>query len=416
VTERASPHTVESLDAILTSACNLRCAYCYQNAKKPSRMTWETLRSCIDFLLASEREEVTLTFYGGEPLLEFPMIRHAVAYAEASKPRRLSLRYAIITNGTLLGDAATEFLAAHRFDTRLSFDGVPLAQRLRGRGTFRLLDGLLGRVRRDHPSFFRDNFAVNVVVYSANLEHLADSIDYFLEQGVNTILVSPSVIHDSGWHKDDIERLNWQFARVFRSSLSFYRRTGRIPLVRFRKSGIVMVRDPTGLGLCGVGRGDSLAVAPDGESYGCVMLSDAYQAVPPDSLLSRLSLLKMGNLRASSFPTRYARYPATARTAEIFDNRHLKHSSYGRCDRCRFAVSCTVCPVSIGYVPDNKDPHRIPDAACAFNLVALEHRERFPTPTGAHEFLTGRAFIPGELRELRSYARARHPLTTRSSR
>ena len=48
----------------------------------------------------------------------------------------MAIRYAVITNGLLLGDREIEFLVAHRFHVKLSFDGVESAQRLRGEHTY----------------------------------------------------------------------------------------------------------------------------------------------------------------------------------------------------------------------------------------------------------------------------------------
>jgi hypothetical protein len=47
-----------------------------------------------------------------------------------------------------------------------------------------------------------------------------------------------------------------------------------------------------------------------------------------------------------------------------------------------------VCPISIGHQPGNTDPDRIPDFQCAYNLVSLEYRERFPVQPGPRERLS----------------------------
>src|SRR5688572_4383421 len=130
----ASPDDLHSVDVVLTANCNLRCGYCYQNDKKPRSMDWNTLRASADLLLGSRQPEVHMLFIGGEPLLEFPLIRRAVEYIEAARPRHLTVRYDIITNGTLLREEQTAFLVDHDFAVQLSFDGVPPAQDLRGRG------------------------------------------------------------------------------------------------------------------------------------------------------------------------------------------------------------------------------------------------------------------------------------------
>src|SRR5437867_6639085 len=93
---------VEVLEVILTAGCNLRCTYCYQNDKKPRRMSWDTLRGALDLLLGSRRREVRVLFLGGEPLLEFPLIRQAVGYLGSVAGPGRSVGYSIVTTGTML--------------------------------------------------------------------------------------------------------------------------------------------------------------------------------------------------------------------------------------------------------------------------------------------------------------------------
>ena len=151
---------VDALEVILTAGCNLRCTYCYQNDKKPRSMAWETLRGALDLVVGSENPRVEVLFLGGEPLLEFPLIRRAVEHVRATRAPGKTVSFSIVTNGTLLGRGEAEFLAAHDFETHLSFDGVPAAQALRGPRTFPVLDALVDRLARDHPRFARA-FATN---------------------------------------------------------------------------------------------------------------------------------------------------------------------------------------------------------------------------------------------------------------
>ncbi len=401
-----------TLDAIVTSSCNLRCTYCYQNAKIGRRMDRDTLRHSVDLLLASSREETRLNFYGGEPLLELASIRDAVARVEAAPPGS-RIRFGIVTNGLLLNGEAAAFLARYRFETRLSFDGVAPAQDLRAPGTFAVLDRRLDDLRSDQPRLFREDFGVSITLHSGNVRHLAESIDYFLEKGVRRIDIGPLVTHDAAWRPETLDILDAQFARVVRSSRDHYQRTGDVPVTALRRQAGETVHDPVGLSLCGVGSGESLTVDPDGRVYGCVMFAEAYQELPRTALGDRLRRMRLGSLSDARFPARYARYPAAARAARIFDDRHLKRSSYGRCGRCRHAAVCSVCPVSIVHEGDGSNPHRIPDPACAFNLVSLEYRERLPRPAGPREFLLGKAPLTPEMREIRAAVRMRPDLASR---
>src|SRR5262245_54945662 len=127
---------VRSLEVVLTAACNMRCAYCYQNAKQARSMEWDTLKPALDLVLRSTSRKLDVRFIGGEPLLELPLVERAVAYVKERASADQRVKFSISTNGTLLDDDAIEFLAEEEFETQLSFDGTEEAQDIRGRGTF----------------------------------------------------------------------------------------------------------------------------------------------------------------------------------------------------------------------------------------------------------------------------------------
>jgi sulfatase maturation enzyme AslB (radical SAM superfamily) len=396
----AKPTGIKALSVVLTAGCNLRCSYCYQNRKNSGRMDWETLRASADLVLAARERDVRLLFIGGEPLAEFPMIQAAVAYIEERRPPALRVHYDLVTNGTLLGEEQARFLAEHDFDVQLSFDGVPAAQDLRGKGTFAVLDRLLDRLRLEHPGFFSERLGISMTLTAPTVPTLADSVQYFLDKGVHRIAVAPAATHQPGWRREDMGELDRQYARVFKVSLRRFRRTGEVPFELFRRTQASSVHEPEGRSMCGVGRGENPAVDVDGQVHGCVMFAESYQTFPTRFLKTRLEAMRMGHLQAPDFSERFAAYPKAARAARIFDDKQDKYSSYGRCGDCRFLSTCAVCPVSIGHQPGNEDPRRIPDFLCAYNLVSLKYRERFPRQPDARDYLLGRAPLPTLMAEL----------------
>lgn len=380
---------LRGLDVVLTSACNLRCAYCYQGRHGARRMSWDTLRAAADRLLASRRPERTLAFYGGEPLLARPLLDKAVAYVE-SQPAGRGVRFAVATNGTLLDAAASRFLAAHHVRTALSFDGVAQAQERRGAGTFALLDARLDALRRDEPVFFKDRLEIALTLTGANLPFLSSSVDYLLSKDVRTIKISPLFTTDPDWTERDEERLDRQLEAVRRASLAHYARRWSVPVQIFRRvAGEAGPEARPSPWLCGVSRGDSLAVDVDGRVSGCVLFATSYQDLPP-RLAASLARMRLGDVRDPELPSRLPRYRAAVRAAAIFDSRALKHSGSRRCRDCAIASSCVVCPVSIAHQPGPPDPHRIPEAPCAFNRLVAKHRALFPAQLSLVERLAGR--------------------------
>jgi sulfatase maturation enzyme AslB (radical SAM superfamily) len=394
---------IEALEVVLTAGCNLRCSYCYQNDKKNRRMSWETLRGALDLLLASRRPRLDVLFLGGEPLLELELIRQAVAYLRGSPRGGRRVSFSIITNGTLLGGEQIRFLARHRFAVQLSCDGVAAAQELRGAGTFEVLDALLGRLFGEPPSGLRERSTVALTLSPAAIPHLADSVAYFLRRGVPDFAVTPIVTHDPAWRPERLAELDAAFAGAFRACLRHYRRTGEVPFQLFRRDARADVHAPTPEAMCGAPSARVLAVDVDGQIHGCAVFTESYQKFPSRFLAERAGAIRMGDFRAPDFAERLARYPAAARAAGIFHGKAGKRSSYGACGECRFLASCSICPASIGHLPGNEDPDRVPDFPCAFNLVSLAWRERFPVRPNALEILSGARRAHGPLGEAQEH-------------
>lgn len=378
---------IREIHLVLTASCNLACSYCYQNAKWGGRMSWETLSSAVDLLLTSDEPQVTLTFYGGEPLLEFELVERAVECVEARCRPEQSVKYAIVTNGILMGEREARFLAEHRFETTLSFDGTAFAQALRGGETFAVLDGLLDRLRADHREWFERDLAVGMTLLPSTVSYLADGVRYFLSKGVGEIALSVLATDSSDWQIDQIDELDVQAHEVFEASLEHYDETGRIPLAFFRR-GDEKPRERSLRPVCGVGRGRTLTVDLDGQVYGCVMFAESYQKFPSDFLGQRLGAMRLGHVSDPQLAERLAAYPEATRQAEIFDHLEEKYSAYGRCSECEYLSTCSFCPVSIGHQPGNTDPRRVPDFLCAFNLVFGKYRDQFPVLPNPFEVLS----------------------------
>jgi sulfatase maturation enzyme AslB (radical SAM superfamily) len=340
-------------------------------------MGWSVLRAALDLVMDSDHPHPRLTFTGGEPLLELPLLMRAVEHLETTSAVGHRVAVTVFTNGTLLDRGTRRFLARHGIGVQISCDGVEPAQELRARGTFARLDRTLSRLRDEHPGHLRDRCRVSITLSSRNLGHLAESFASLVGCGVGVIAVSPLVTHDPGWHAESIDELTAQVAEILDVSIEHHRRTGEVPFAPFRPAEArePPAEDPSAM--CGAAGTDGLAVDVDGQVYGCVMLAESYQSIPDGMLQRCLPPMRLGDLRAPGFGTRLEGYPAAARAAGIFTGRHEKYSSYRKCEGCPCLHVCSVCPVSIGRIPGNTDPHRVPDLQCAYNLVVLTGRQRF---------------------------------------
>jgi uncharacterized protein len=140
------PLRLRTLVLMLTTSCNLACRYCYEDREEgcvsagdgrggpgaaagggtPREMSLESLRGGVAYLLdhAGAGRKVSVTFFGGEPLLRFPLIRSAVGDARRmARERGKEISFSITTNGTLLTRETAGFLKDNGISVCLSIDG-----------------------------------------------------------------------------------------------------------------------------------------------------------------------------------------------------------------------------------------------------------------------------------------------------
>jgi len=128
-------HRPRKMMMLVQTSCNLACTYCYEVASGfhftgKGRMDLKTAQLSIDDLVArsGDRNVLEITFFGGEPLLNFALVRDVVEYCSGlARTTGKLFTYSITTNATLLTDEIIDFLVRHRFASMLSIDGPPEA-------------------------------------------------------------------------------------------------------------------------------------------------------------------------------------------------------------------------------------------------------------------------------------------------
>lgn len=114
----------------VTEKCNLRCKYCiYGDDTANFRnfgmkdMDFETAKKAMDFILPiADKEHMYLSFYGGEPLIQFDLVKKSVEYFNEHYQGE-QIDYSITSNLTLLTEEMAEFMADHKFSVTCSLDG-----------------------------------------------------------------------------------------------------------------------------------------------------------------------------------------------------------------------------------------------------------------------------------------------------
>ncbi|MCS7185978.1 MAG: radical SAM protein [Armatimonadetes bacterium] len=127
VIEKSLP-PLNMMGLFLTEAYNLRCDYCFVATKKAHKhMIWEVAKRAVDFLMEESRaeKELTITFFNGEPLLAFTLMKQVAEYAiQRANSLGKKVSFTCTTNATLLTEEHILFAQQHGFRYLLSIDGV----------------------------------------------------------------------------------------------------------------------------------------------------------------------------------------------------------------------------------------------------------------------------------------------------
>jgi His-Xaa-Ser system radical SAM maturase HxsB len=113
---------------VVTLRCNQKCRYCHSSVVDPSRtdtdMDLETATKTVDFIFATPNPSICIEFQGGEPLLNWPIVKYIVEYASAkAKSQKRRLLLALVNNFTLMTDDKLQFLIDRGVSICTSLDG-----------------------------------------------------------------------------------------------------------------------------------------------------------------------------------------------------------------------------------------------------------------------------------------------------
>ena len=125
-----SKGVVKALCLHVAHTCNLNCSYCFASQGKyhgdRAVMSFEVGRQALDFLIANSgtRRNLEVDFFGGEPLMNFDVVKRLVAYARSiEKQHGKNFRFTLTTNGLLIDDDVIDFANRECHNVVLSLDG-----------------------------------------------------------------------------------------------------------------------------------------------------------------------------------------------------------------------------------------------------------------------------------------------------
>ncbi|WP_158712751.1 radical SAM peptide maturase [Parabacteroides pacaensis] len=206
----------------VTDACNLACKYCgygelyYDyDPRKNHYMTFQTVKNILDYLIPfwksvknkSANRIMFIGFYGGEPLLNFKLIKDTVEYIKTLNIPGRKIKYTMTTNATLL-HKYIDFLAENDFKIVISLDGTERNHSYRtyhnGQNSYQKVFSNIKIIQDKYAAFFQKNVSFNSVLHNRNS---VESINGFIKREFNKI-PKISSLNNSGIKKEKMQEFN----------------------------------------------------------------------------------------------------------------------------------------------------------------------------------------------------------------
>jgi len=269
------PTVVKALCLHIAHDCNLACQYCFAEEGeyhgKRELMSYEVGRKALDFLVANSgnRRNLEVDFFGGEPLMNFQVVKDLVAYGRSlEETHDKKFRFTLTTNGVLLNDDIMEFANKEMGNVVLSIDGrKEVHDRMRpfrkGAGSYDLIVPKFQKFadsRHQEKYYVRGTFTHNNLDFSKDVLHLADL-------GFKQISVEPVVAQETDSYairEEDLPQLMEEYENL---ALEMVKRHGKENDFNFFHFMIDLEGGPcVAKRLSGCGY---LAVTPTGDLYPC---------------------------------------------------------------------------------------------------------------------------------------------------
>ena len=270
---------VKALCLHVAHTCNLNCSYCFASQGKyhgdRAVMSYEVGKRALDFLIenSGSRRNLEVDFFGGEPLMNFDVVKKLVEYARSiEKEHNKNFRFTLTTNGLLIDDDVIDFANREMSNVVLSLDG-----RKEIHDKFRVDYAGNGSWERIVPKFQKlvserggKNYYMRGTFTHANPDFVKD-IRAMLDLGFTELSMEPVVCapgDPSELTAEDIETVKKQYEELAELMLQ-RKREGR-PFTFYHymidlKSGPCIYKRITG---CGSGT-EYMAVTPWGDLYPC---------------------------------------------------------------------------------------------------------------------------------------------------
>ena len=272
---------VKALCLHIAHDCNLKCVYCFAEEGEyhghRSLMSSEVGKAAIDFLIANSgsRKNLEVDFFGGEPLMNFEVVKEIVAYARAIEQEKgKNFRFTITTNGILLNDEIQAYINQNMHNVVISLDGRKevndkMRPRAGGQGSY---DVIVPKFQKLAESRNQTNYYIRGTFTRNNLDFMQDVL-HMADLGFKQISVEPVVGPETDSYairEEDLPRIFKEYEDLAEELYERHKEGGARDF-NFFHFNIDLTGGPcVAKRLVGCGSGtEYLAVTPEGDLYPC---------------------------------------------------------------------------------------------------------------------------------------------------
>lgn len=273
------PPVIKALCLHIAHACNMACRYCFADEGEykgeKALMSFEVGRHALDFLVenSGSRIQLEVDFFGGEPLLNFTVVRQIVAYGRSLEEKyHKKFRFTMTTNGLLLDDEIIAFANKEFDNIVLSIDGRKevhdhMRPQKDGNGTYEQILPQFIKVaesRHQEKYFVRGTFTHYNLDFAKDVLHLADL--GFKEISVEPVVADPKEPY--AIKEEDLPVIFEQYDILAKEMIRRKQEGREFHFFHYKvdlKGGPCLIRRISG---CGAGK-EYLAITPWGDIYPC---------------------------------------------------------------------------------------------------------------------------------------------------
>lgn len=355
--EKTKNPPVKALCLHMAHDCDLRCRYCFAGtgafAGERGLMSFDVAKKAIDFVIenSQNRKNIEIDFFGGEPMLNFDVVKQTVEYANIEgKKHNKTFRFTLTTNGLLIDDEQIEYVNKTMSNIVLSCDGKEETndknrKTIDGKGSYaKIIDKFIkiAKLRNQDNYYIRGTFTRDNLNFKEDVLHLADL-------GFKQISVEPVTLQEKSPLAIKEVDLPIVFAEYEDLAREIIKREIEGKGFNFFHFMIDLDNGPCALKrISGCGAGcEYLAVTPNGDIFPCHQFADEKD-------------YKMGNVLDDSF---------TTEKQDQFKNRDIY--TVNGCDACfsKFYCSGGCAASSFKFEKDLLTPY---DIGCKMQRKRVE--------------------------------------------